>query len=127
MSKKILIVDDQLYIRVLLTQTLDDFVQYGVELLSAENGKEAWAITQQECPDLVLLDVMMPELSGYEVCQRIKSTPHLADTYVMMLTAQGQEMDFARSVEVGADEYVTKPFDPELLIARVAEILNIAR
>jgi len=125
MAEKILVVDDEVYIRALLEQTLEDFESVGVELFSAGSGQEAWDVAQAERPDLVILDVMMPGLSGYEVCQRIRSDPALSHAYVIMLTARGQEVDRLRSVEVGADEYVTKPFDPDYLIERVADVLNI--
>lgn len=125
MAEKILVADDEVYIRALLEQTLEDFESVGVELFSASSGREAWDVAQAERPDLVILDVMMPGLSGYEVCQRIRSDPALSHAYVIMLTARGQEVDRLRSVEVGADEYVTKPFDPDYLIERVADVLNI--
>ena len=67
----------------------------------------------------------MPKMSGYEVCKLIKKTPELADTYVIMLTAKGQEVDRLRGNQVGADEYVTKPFDPDTIIERAEEILGI--
>lgn len=125
MAEKILVADDEVYIRALLEQTLEDFESVGVELFSASSGRKAWDVAQAERPDLVILDVMMPGLSGYEVCQRIRSDPALSHAYVIMLTARGQEVDRLRSVEVGADEYVTKPFDPDYLIERVADVLNI--
>jgi len=125
MAKKILVADDEVYIRALLVQTLEDFESVGVELLSVGSGQEAWDVAQVERPDLAILDVMMPGLSGYEVCQRIRSDPVLSHTYVIMLTARGQEVDRLRSVEVGADEYVTKPFDPDYLIERVAKVLGV--
>ncbi len=125
MSKKILIVDDEIHIRALLKQALEDLEDVGIELLSASDGPQAWEAVQVEQPDLVILDVMMPGLSGYEVCQRIKSHPDLSDIHVIMLTAKGQEMDRIRSIEVGANEYVTKPFDPSYLIERAADVLGV--
>lgn len=125
MSKKILIADDQVFILVLLEQALEDFAAVGVELLPVSNGQQAWEVAQTHHPDLVILDVMMPGLSGYEVCQRIKSDPAFPHTHVIMLTARGQEMDRLHSVEVGADEYITKPFDPDYLIERVADVLGV--
>ena len=125
MSQKILFADDHVHIRVILEQTLEGFEDAGAELLSASDGTEAWNIIQAERPDLVILDVMMPGLSGYEVCQRIKSDPDFSHAYVMMLTAQGQAIDHERSIEVGANEYITKPFSPKGLVKRVAKILDI--
>ncbi|MEA3342102.1 MAG: response regulator [Chloroflexota bacterium] len=125
MAKKILIVDDEVYIRALLEQTLEDFEWVGVELFSASDGREAWDVAQVERPDLIILDVMMPGLSGYDVCQRIKGDPALSHAHVIMLTARGQEVDRLRSVEVGADEYVTKPFDPDYIIERATDVLGV--
>ncbi len=125
MSQKILIVDDEVYIRVLLEQTLEDLEEAGAELMAACDGLEAWDTIQIEHPALVILDVMMPGLSGYQVCERIKNHPDLGDTYVIMLTAKGQGIDRQRSVEVKADEYITKPFEPDFLLGRVAAALGI--
>lgn len=124
--KKILIVDDEPLIRTLLEETLEDFLDHDVDLLTASNGLEGWTIIQQEQPQLVFLDVMMPKMSGYEVCQKIKQTPELASIYVIMLTAKGQEVDRRRGSEVGADEYETKPFDPDYIIERAKEVLGIS-
>jgi DNA-binding response OmpR family regulator len=126
MAKKILIADDEVFIRALLEQTLEDFEGAGVEMFSVGDGQEAWDIAQAKQPDLAILDVMMPGLSGYDVCQRIKSAPDLSSTYVIMLTARGQDVDLQRSVEVGADEYITKPFDPDYLIERASEVLGVS-
>ena len=124
--KKILIVDDEPLIRTLLEETLEDFEEEGVKLLTASNGQDSWKMIQEERPKLVFLDVMMPKMSGYEVCQRVKQTPELADTYVVMLTARGQEVDRERGDEVGADEYVTKPFDPDYIIKCAEKVLHIS-
>ena len=125
MDKKILIADDEPFIRTLLEQTLEDFEDEGVILLMARNGKEALMLVQTENPDLVFLDVMMPHLSGYEVCRRIKEDAELSSTYVILLTARGQEVDRVRGIDVGADEYITKPFDPDDIIQRTQEILQV--
>jgi two-component system alkaline phosphatase synthesis response regulator PhoP len=125
MSKKILIVDDEVHIRALLELTLEDLEDAGVELLSASDGLEAWDIAQAEQPDLIILDVMMPSLSGYEVCQLVRCDPDLSNTHIIMLTAKGQESDQGRSIEVGANEYITKPFDPNYLIGRAADVLGV--
>jgi two-component system alkaline phosphatase synthesis response regulator PhoP len=125
MPTRILYADDHTHIRVLLEQTLEGFEDAGVELLSASDGIEAWEIIQAKRPNLVILDVMMPGLSGYEVCQHLKSDPDLSHAHVIILTAKGQAVDHERSVEVGADEYITKPFSPKRLTARVADVLGI--
>jgi two-component system alkaline phosphatase synthesis response regulator PhoP len=126
MDKKILIVDDEPFIRTLLEQALEDFEDKGVILLTAGDGEEALRLAQTERPDLVLLDVMMPCLSGYEVCRQIKTDAELNGIYVILLTARGQEGDRLRGEDVGADEYLTKPFDPDEIIGRAQEILNVA-
>lgn len=125
MSKKILIVDDEPHIRALLEQTLEDLEDYGIELLTASNGQEAWETAQEECPDLIILDVMMPRMSGYQVCELIKSKPELNNAYIIMLTAKGQAIDRQKGEQVGADEYVTKPFDPDYLIERAETLLGV--
>jgi two-component system alkaline phosphatase synthesis response regulator PhoP len=126
MPKKILIADDEPFIRTLLVQTLEDFEDKGVELLTASDGLDAWEVAQEELPNLIVLDVMMPRMSGYQVCEHIKSEPTLDGTYVIMLTAKGQQIDRERGEQVGADEYVTKPFDPDYLIERAEIVLGIS-
>jgi two-component system alkaline phosphatase synthesis response regulator PhoP len=126
MPKKILIVDDEVHIRILLAQTLEDFEDAGAQVLSASDGLEAWEIVQSEQPDVIILDVMMPGLSGYEVCQRIKGDPALSRAHVIILTARGQSEDRERSIKLGADDYITKPFDPDRLVRRVADVLGIS-
>lgn len=125
MSRKILFADDHDYIRVLLEQTLEVFEDNGVELLPASNGTEAWDTVQAERPDVVILDVMMPGMSGFEVCKYIKSDPDFSHAHVIMLTARGQASDHELGVEMGANEYITKPFSPKRLIKLVANVLNI--
>jgi DNA-binding response OmpR family regulator len=120
MNKKLLIVDDEAHIRMLLEQTLEDLEDDGVEFLIADNGELALEIIEDEKPDLVLLDVMMPKMNGMEVCQRVKQNAELNNVYVIILTAKGQEVDKQKGLDVGADKYMTKPFDPD-------EVLDIAR
>jgi two-component system, OmpR family, alkaline phosphatase synthesis response regulator PhoP len=124
MSKKVLIVDDEVHIRALLEQTLEDLADAGVELLIAQDGEEGLQYVQEEKPDLVFLDVMMPKLNGYQVCEHIKQDPELKDIYVIMLTAKGQAADKVRGQEVQANEYMTKPFDPDMILQRASEILG---
>ena len=125
MTKKVLIVDDEAHIRLLLEQTLDPLVDEGVELLVATNGAEALDLIGRERPALVLLDVMMPVLNGFDVCKRVKADAELRATFVMMLTAKGQELDRVTGAEVGADLYLTKPFDPDDVLRRAASVLGI--
>jgi DNA-binding response OmpR family regulator len=124
MAKKVLIVDDEAHIRALLEQTLEDLTDAGVELLVAQDGEEGLQYIQEEKPDLVILDVMMPKLNGYQVCEHIKQDPELKDIYVIMLTAKGQATDKVRGQEVQANEYMTKPFDPDMILQRASEILG---
>lgn len=125
MSQKVLIVDDEAHIRLLLEQTLDELDEHDVELLTAANGQEALDAVRDERPRMVLLDVMMPLVNGFDVCRTIKGDEALRDTFVLMLTAKGQELDRKAGEEVGADLYMTKPFDPDDVLARVAEVLGI--
>lgn len=125
MEQKILIVDDEAHIRMLIEQTLEELEDEGVEFLTAENGEIALEIIQKENPKLVFLDVMMPKMNGMEVCRRVKKELDLKDVCIVLLTAKGQELDRQRGQEVGADVYMTKPFDPEVLLTKAKEVLGI--
>ena len=125
MSKKVLIVDDEPHIRLLLEQTLDELEDLGVELLTAKDGGEAMQLVREERPQVVLLDVMMPVMNGFDVCRAIKLDDELKDTYVVLLTAKGQEFDRASGAAAGADVYVTKPFDPDDVLERTASVLGV--
>ena len=125
MSKKILIVDDEKHLRTLLHQTLEELEDEGVELHIATNGEEALAAIESMQPDLVFLDVMMPKLSGFDVCERAKKVLGLTNVYIVLLTAKGQEFDRQRGIEVGADLYMTKPFDPDSLLMKARDVLGI--
>ena len=122
---KILIVDDEPHIRLLLEQTLEELENEGVELLTAENGKEALETVKLEKPSLVFLDIMMPRMNGFDVCRAIKNDLGLIGVPVVLLTAKGQEFDRQKGNEAGADLYMTKPFDPDEVLAKAREILNI--
>ena len=125
MGQKLLIVDDEAHIRMLIEQTLEDLEDEGVELLFAENGEEALNIIQQEEPDLVFLDVMMPKMNGMEVCQKVKKELNLLHVYIILLTAKGQEVDRQKGLDMGADRYMTKPFDPNEMLSIAEEILKL--
>ena len=125
MEQKILIVDDEAHIRMLIEQTLEELEDEGVEFLTAENGEIALEIIQKENPKLVFLDVMMPKMNGMEVCRRVKKELELKDVFSVLLTAKGQELDRQRGQEVGADVYMTKPFDPEIILSKAKEVLGI--
>ena len=125
MGQKLLIVDDESHIRMLIEQTLEDLEDEGVELLFAENGAQALEIIQQEEPNLVFLDVMMPKMNGMEVCQKVKKELNLTHVYIILLTAKGQEVDRQKGLEMGADRYMTKPFDPDEMLSVAEEVLKI--
>ncbi len=125
MEKKILIVDDEAHIRMLIEQTLEELEDEGVEFLSAENGEQALELIVAEKPQLVFLDVMMPKLNGMEVCRRVKKELVLDKVFIVLLTAKGQELDRMKGQEVGADVYMTKPFDPEMILAKAREVLGM--
>ncbi len=126
MQRKILIVDDEPHIRLLLEQTLEDFENEGVRIISADNGLDALRIIETERPDLVFLDVMMPGMSGFDVCEKVKNEMKIGDVYIVLLTAKGQEIDRERGESAGADIYMTKPFNPDEVVSRTSEILGIA-
>ncbi len=125
MVQKILIVDDEAHIRMLIEQTLEELEDEGVEFLTAENGEIALEIIQEEKPNLVFLDVMMPKMNGMEVCRRVKKELGMEAVYIVLLTAKGQELDRLKGQEVGADVYMTKPFDPEVILNKAKEVLGI--
>ena len=125
MAQKILIVDDEAHIRMLIEQTLEELEDEGVEFFTAENGEEALEQIQSENPQLVFLDVMMPKMNGMEVCRRVKKELMMNDIYIVLLTAKGQELDRLKGQEVGADVYMTKPFDPEVILNKAKEVLGI--
>ena len=120
-QKKILIADDNANIRDALTYLLED---EGYELLLAKDGAETIRKVRDHHPDILFLDIMMPELNGFDVCKTIKNDPLLRTTYVIMLTAKGQVAEQERGKEVGADEYIVKPFSPMELLTKVKNILH---
>jgi DNA-binding response OmpR family regulator len=125
MSKKLLIVDDESHIRMLIEQALEELENDDVEFLTADNGEKALELIKTENPQLVFLDVMMPRMNGMEVCRKVKQELSMKDVYIIILTAKGQELDKQRGQEVGADLYLTKPFDPEVLLVKAKEVLGI--
>ena len=125
MEKKILIVDDEAHIRMLIEQTLEELEEDGVNFMTAENGEQALEIIKSEKPQLVFLDVMMPKMNGMEVCRRVKHELKIDGVFIIVLTAKGQELDRQKGQEVGADIYMTKPFDPEVLLAKAREVLSL--
>ena len=121
----ILIVDDEAHIRLHLEQTLEELENEGVELLTAGNGKEALETVKRERPSLVFLDIMMPRMNGFDVCRAIKNDLGLTGVTVVLLTAKGQEFDRQKGNEAGANLYMTKPFDPDEVLAKARELLKI--
>ena len=121
MMYKILIADDERALRLLIAGTLnvEDY-----QIVEADNGIQALELVKRERPDLIILDVMMPGMTGYEVCQRIKTNPDIADTKVLILTAKGQQTDKEAAWEALADFYLSKPFSPMKLLSMVKEILS---
>jgi two-component system phosphate regulon response regulator PhoB len=120
----ILIVEDEVALVTLLRYNLE---REGFRVLEAGNGEEALLLIKEQRPDLVLLDWMLPILSGIEICRQIRRSPEHRLTPVIMLTARGEEGDKLRGLEVGADDYVTKPFSPSELVARVRAVLRRAK
>ena len=121
MRKRVLICDDEPYIVESVSYVVR---RAGFDVLTAEDGDGALAAAYQEKPDLIFLDIMMPGLSGDEVCRRLKADPSTRSTHVVILTARGQEEDERRALEMGADEFMTKPFSPRKLRARVLQLLG---
>ena len=121
----VLIADDEQHIRLLIEQSLEALEDDGVELMTAADGETALDIVRNHRPELVFLDVMMPKANGFEVCRAIKQDLGLAGTYVVMLTAKGQAYDRQQGVDAGADLYMTKPFDPDELLAIARRALGL--
>lgn len=121
MSYKILVADDEPNIVLSLEFLMQ---QAGFEVRTVSDGEAALAAMESETPDLVLLDVMMPKRDGYEVCQSIRQNPAWKDVRVVMLTAKGRDVEREKGLAMGADDYVTKPFATQELVAKVNEILG---
>ncbi len=120
---KVLVVDDEVYIVHILEFTLRE---EGYEVVSAVDGEEALEVLEAERPDLVVLDVMMPKLDGYETCKRLRAIEAFKETPVILLSAKGRLVDQRMGMDVGADEYVTKPFSPRKLVERINGLLNLS-
>ncbi len=122
MSRKILIVDDEVYILHILDFSLG---AEGFEVITAADGEEALEKARTEKPDLVVLDVMMPKVDGFEACRRLKNDPETRELPVILLTAKGREVDRKMGIEVGADDYMVKPFSPSKLIQKIESFLSV--
>lgn len=120
-NETILIVEDELDIAELLQYNLN---REGFRVLEAGTGEAALDIIRKESPDLVLLDLMLPKIGGLEVCRRVRSDADTRNVPIIMLTAKGEEADIVAGLELGADDYVTKPFSPRVLLARIRAVLR---
>ncbi|EXI90562.1 MAG: Alkaline phosphatase synthesis transcriptional regulatory protein PhoP [Accumulibacter sp.] len=122
MNRKILIADDEQNIVISIEFLLR---REGFEVLVAGDGEEALAKVRGERPDLVLLDVMMPKMNGFDVCQALRADPDLAGTRILMLTAKGRDTEVSKGLGLGADGYMTKPFSTKELLAEVRKLLGM--
>ena len=122
MSKKILIVDDEPNIVISLEFLMR---REGFEVAVARDGEEALGSIAQKQPDLVLLDVMMPKINGFEVCERLRADPALAEMRIVILTAKGREAEIKKGLSLGADGYITKPFSTRDLVVQVKNLLRL--
>ncbi|MEO5988518.1 MAG: response regulator [Candidatus Eisenbacteria bacterium] len=118
---KILVVDDEIYIVHILDFSLG---MEGYEVLTALDGEQALEKARAEHPDLIVLDIMMPKLDGYETCKMLKADDRTKDIPVILLSAKGRNVDQKVGFEVGADDYITKPFSPRRLVERINAILG---
>ncbi len=125
LNKKILIVDDEAYIRLLLEQTLEDLEEQGVDLLTVDNGADALSLIRDEKPQLVFLDVMLPRMNGFDVCRAVRRDLKEEDTFIVLLTAKGQAYDRQTGEEAGANIYMTKPFDPDEVLDLAKKVLGV--
>jgi len=121
MPKEILIVDDEPSIVVPIQFLMQ---QQGYNVIVAENGHDALDMIYQYKPDLVLLDIMLPGIDGYEVCEIVRLNPELRDVRIIFLTAKGREVEIAKGLALGADAYIIKPFSNAELVARVKTVIE---
>ncbi len=120
---KVLIVDDEDLTRVLLAQVLERLRLDNLVTLLAEDGEEAIQIASEERPDLILLDVLLPKVNGYDVCRQVRNIPGY-NPYIIILTARGHSGDRERAETIGANDFMTKPFNPSLLIQQVMRFVD---
>lgn len=122
MNKKILIVEDKEDILELLAEIFDDLGDY--RILCARDGEEALRIAREDNPDIILLDILLPKMNGYDVCKSIKSDPATSNAKVLMISGVVQEFNRRKAQEVGADVFIAKPFDTIALVEKVEELLR---
>src|SRR6267142_125495 len=124
MTARVLVVDDvELNVKLLEAKLSSEYF----EVIAADNGPAALELAETEMPDIILLDVMMPLMDGFEVCRRLKANPHTADIPVVMVTALSDVADRLRGLESGADEFLTKPVNDTALFARVRSLVRMKR
>jgi DNA-binding response OmpR family regulator len=121
MSKEILIVDDEPGIVVPVQFLME---QQGYHVMTTNNGEDALDLIYQYKPDLVLLDIMLPGIDGYEVCEIVRLNPDYRDVKIVFFTAKGREMEIAKGLALGADAYITKPYSNAELVAKIKELLE---
>ena len=122
MAARILIVDDEPSIVVPIQFLME---QQGYSVLVAENGEDALDVIYKYKPDLILLDIMLPRIDGYEVCEIVRLDPRYRDIKIIFITAKGREVEIAKGLALGADAYITKPFSNIELVSKVKELLAI--
>jgi DNA-binding response OmpR family regulator len=120
--RKLLIVDDEDGVRALVRMTLNSD---NYQIMEAREGQHALDLARSAHPDLILLDVMLPDLSGIEICRTLKADPTMSSTTIVMLTAKAQQTDLGEAEHAGADGYFTKPFSPIALLQKVESILGV--
>lgn len=121
MMPKVMVIDDEPFILMMIE---DKLRRGGLEVVTLRESKNAVDVIRREMPDLIILDWMMPEISGISICKTIKTDPELAKIPVFMLTAKGQEDDEKLGIKCGVDRYITKPFSPRILLELVLEQLG---
>ena len=121
MSKRILIVDDEVQLVEMVKMRLE---AAGYPVITAYDGQEALEKAKKEKPDLIILDLMLPKMDGYKVCGLLKNDNRYANIPIIMFTARAQEEDIALGKSLGAEAYITKPFDPKLLLTKIKELIG---
>jgi two-component system alkaline phosphatase synthesis response regulator PhoP len=121
MAKKILVVDDEPQLVEMVKMRLE---ASGYEIVIAADGQEALDKARQEKPDLIILDLMLPKLDGYKVCRMLKFDEKYKKIPIILFSARAQEQDKLLGMQVGADDYITKPFEPKILLSKIEGLLN---
>ena len=125
MTKKVLVADDEPGVSALATAILNRGGKGRFQVLLARDSEEALSVARREKPDLIFLDILMPKLDGYEVCEKLKSDSETSRITVVMVTALGGESNRQKSAEAGGDGFITKPYTPSVLLAKAEEVLGL--